>query len=164
MVSTKPRTFLGLDLSTQQLKVIAVDNELGIIHEEFVNFDKDLPEFATQGGVKRQEDALTVTVPTLLWVKAFDLLLERIKSKGFCFENVTCISGTGQQHGSVYWKNGARMCLNNLNPDKGLNEQLKVLRKSWDDSGAGGAREGQMDRDGDHKEKLLCGEQGQLSH
>jgi xylulokinase len=131
MVSTKPDTFLGLDLSTQQLKVIAVDNKLCIIHEEVVNFDKDLPEFGTQGGVKRHEDALTVTVPALMWVKAFDLLLEKMKYKGFCFENVACISGTGQQHGSVYWKIGSKTCLNNLDPNKGLHEQLKVLRRNY---------------------------------
>ena len=128
MVSTMPDTFLGLDLSTQQLKVIAIDDELCIVYEEVVNFDKDLPEFGTQGGVKRHEDGLTVTVPSLMWVKAFDLLLERMKSKGFCFENVVCISGTGQQHGSVYWKNGAKMQLNNLDPSKCLHEQLEVLK------------------------------------
>ena len=125
MVSTKEDTFLGLDLSTQQLKAIAVDNDLRIIHEEVVNFDKDLPEFGTQGGVIKHQDALTVTVPTLLWVKAFDLLLERMKQRGFCFENVACISGTGQQHGSVYWKNGAKSRLNNLNSNRSLGEQVK---------------------------------------
>ena len=123
----KSSTFLGLDLSTQQLKVIAIDNELCIIGEEVVNFDKDLPEFETHGGVKRHEDALTVTAPSLMWVKAFDLLLERMKSKGFCFQNVACISGTGQQHGSVYWRSGAKMRLKNLDPSKCLHEQLKVL-------------------------------------
>ena len=130
MVSTKQKTFLGLDLSTQQLKVIAVDNELRITHEEVVNFDKDMPEFGTQGGVKKHQDGLTVTVPTLLWVKAFDLLLERMKHKGFCFQNVACISGTGQQHGSVYWKSGTKSSLNHLNPNKSLHEQIKVLNKS----------------------------------
>ena len=128
MVSAMPHTFLGLDLSTQQLKVIAIDDQLCIVHEEVVNFDKDLPEFVTLGGVERHEDGLTVTVPCLMWVKAFDLLLERMKLKGFCFENVVCISGTGQQHGSVYWKNGAKMQLNNLDPSKCLHEQLEVLK------------------------------------
>ncbi|XP_028417923.1 xylulose kinase-like [Dendronephthya gigantea] len=125
MVSNKPNTFLGLDLSTQQLKLIAVDKELCIIAEEVVNFDRDLPEFKTQDGVQRHADSLTVTAPTLMWVKALDLLMERMKSKGFPFVDVACISGTGQQHGSVYWKTGTKTRLNNLDPSKGLYEQLK---------------------------------------
>lgn len=126
MASNKPNTFLGFDLSTQQLKLIAVDEDLCIIAEEVVNFERDLPEFKTHGGIRRHADSLTVTAPTLMWVKAFDLLMEKVKSKGFRFVDVACISGTGQQHGSVYWKSGARTRLNNLDPDKGLYEQMKV--------------------------------------
>lgn len=131
MVSTIPVTFLGLDLSTQQLKAIAVSNELGIVHEEVINFDKDLPTFATRGGVTRHEDKLTVTVPTIMWVKAFDLLLDKMKDNGFCFGTVACISGTGQQHGSVYWKTGAKTNLNHLDANISFYEQLKVLRGGW---------------------------------
>ena len=127
MVTASSETFLGLDLSTQQLKVIALDDKLRIVHEEVVDFDKDLSEFGTKGGVKRHKDALTVTVPTLLWVKAFDLLLERMKSKGFPFENVVCVSGTGQQHGSVFWRKGTKKLLKNLDSNTSFYEQLKVF-------------------------------------
>lgn len=119
--------FLGFDLSTQQLKVIAVDSQLCICEEEVVEFDKDLPEFKTNGGVQKHDDGLTVTVPTLLWVKAFDMLLDKMKKKGFCFQNVVCVSGTGQQHGSVYWKSGAKEKLHNLDPNKSFSDQLEDL-------------------------------------
>ena len=121
--------FLGFDLSTQQLKALAIDKDLNIVTEAFVHFDKDFPEFKTQGGVHKHEDSLIVTAPTLLWVKAFDLIFERLKEKGLEFGSVACVSGAGQQHGSVYWKKGAKETLRNLQSGKSLYEQLKVLNR-----------------------------------
>lgn len=125
--------FLGFDLSTQQLKALAIDSDLNVATEASVQFDNDLPEFKTQGGVHKQEDSLTVTAPTLLWVKAFDLVLQRLKEKGLEFRSVACVSGTGQQHGSVYWKKGAKEILRTLKSGKSLYEQLKVghFSPSW---------------------------------
>ncbi|XP_038654419.1 xylulose kinase isoform X4 [Scyliorhinus canicula] len=61
--------YLGVDLSTQQLKAIAIDDNLNVIHETSVKFDDDLPEFGTQDGAHVHSDKLTVTTPVLLWVK-----------------------------------------------------------------------------------------------
>uniref|UniRef100_A0A8D1GVC2 Xylulose kinase n=1 Tax=Sus scrofa TaxID=9823 RepID=A0A8D1GVC2_PIG len=90
---------LGWDFSTQQVKVVAVDAELNVFYEDSVHFDRDLPEFRTQGGVHVHEDGLTVTSPVLMWV---------------------------QQHGSVYWKAGANQVLMSLTPDLLLREQLQA--------------------------------------
>ena len=120
------RLFLGFDLSTQQLKALVIDQDLNVVTEASVHFDNDLPEFKTQGGVHKHEDSLTVTVPTLIWVRAFDLVLQRLKEKGLKFESVACLSGTGQQHGSIYWKKGAQQTLRNLQGGRSLFEQLEV--------------------------------------
>ncbi|XP_066300967.1 xylulose kinase-like [Branchiostoma lanceolatum] len=117
--------FLGLDFSTQQIKAIAVDDSLKVVSEAAVQFDTDLPEFRTQGGAHQHDDGLTVTAPTAMWVKALDLLLSKMKASGFNFNRVKALSGTGQQHGSVYWKTGAGSTLQQLQPDKTLYEQLK---------------------------------------
>ncbi|KAM9100542.1 xylulose kinase isoform X1 [Sarcophilus harrisii] len=117
--------YLGWDFSTQQVKVIAVDEKLNVIYEESVNFDKELPEFGTQGGVHVHSDKLTVTSPVLMWIKALDIILEKMKSSGFNFSRVRALSGAGQQHGSVYWKRGACQTLRNLSPDLPLHQQLK---------------------------------------
>ncbi|KAK2548131.1 Xylulose kinase [Acropora cervicornis] len=119
------RLFLGFDLSTQQLKALVIDQDLNVVTEAAVHFDNDLPEFKTQGGVHKHEDSLTVTVPTLIWVRAFDLVLQRLKEKGLKFESVACLSGTGQQHGSIYWKKGAQQTLRNLQGGRSLFEQLE---------------------------------------
>lgn len=120
------RCCLGWDFSTQQVKVIAVDGDLNVFYEDSVHFDKDLPEFRTQGGVHVHEDGLTVTSPVLMWVQALDILLEKMKASGFDFSQVVALSGAGQQHGSVYWKTGASQALSRLSPNLSLHQQLQA--------------------------------------
>ncbi|XP_073887796.1 xylulose kinase isoform X8 [Macaca fascicularis] len=119
------RCCLGWDFSTQQVKVVAVDAELNVFYEESVHFDRDLPEFGTQGGVHVHKDGLTVTSPVLMWVQALDIILEKMKASGFDFSQVLALSGAGQQHGSIYWKTGAQQALTSLSPDLPLHQQLQ---------------------------------------
>ncbi|XP_005813992.1 xylulose kinase isoform X1 [Xiphophorus maculatus] len=117
--------YLGLDFSTQQLKAVAIDGALGPVHQDSVQFDSELPEFRTQGGVHIHPDGLTVTSPVLMWVKALDLLLDRMKAAGFGFSRVRALSGSGQQHGAVFWRTGAARTLAQLDPGQNLHQQLK---------------------------------------
>ncbi|XP_066572721.1 xylulose kinase [Amia ocellicauda] len=125
MAAAADGCYLGLDFSTQQLKVIAVDHNLNVIYQNNVQFDDELPEYKTQGGVHVHGDKLTVTSPVLMWVQALDILLEKMKNAGFDFGRVKALSGSGQQHGSVYWRAGARQVLQNLAYDKPLHELLQ---------------------------------------
>ncbi|NXA44613.1 XYLB kinase, partial [Nothocercus julius] len=108
-----------------QLKVIAIDEQLRVIYEDNIQFDKDLPEFKTQGGAYVHSDRLTVTSPVLMWVKALDMILEKMKSSGFNFSQVRALSGAGQQHGSVYWKKGSAEVLKNASCELPLHHTLK---------------------------------------
>ena len=121
------RYFLGLDSSTQALKGLIIDETARVIHETVVNFDRDLPEFKTKGGVHRQADGLTVTSPALMWTAALDLLLERFKKEKIPFAGIAAISGSGQQHGSVYFRRGASERLCALDPRKSLKPQLNGI-------------------------------------
>ncbi|OBS75102.1 hypothetical protein A6R68_14348 [Neotoma lepida] len=123
---TGRRCCLGWDFSTQQVKIVAVDTELNVFYEDSVHFDRDLPEFGTQGGVHVHKDRLTVTSPVLMWVQALDLILEKMKASGFDFSQVLALSGAGQQHGSVYWKAGASLVLSSLSPVLPLHQQLQA--------------------------------------
>ncbi|XP_076324637.1 xylulose kinase isoform X2 [Tachypleus tridentatus] len=118
------RTYLGLDFSTQQLKAVVVNENLEVKHEVTVHFDSELPEFRTHGGVQKV-DNITITAPSIMWVKALDLVMEKLKVTGLDLSTVAAISGAGQQHGSVYWRKGAQTILRNLHPDKFLHEQLQ---------------------------------------
>lgn len=59
-----------------------------------------------------------------MWVKALDVVMDKLKITGMDFSQVVGISGSGQQHGSVYWKKGAAQILASLCPDKFLHQQL----------------------------------------
>ncbi|KAI7878729.1 uncharacterized protein EV154DRAFT_606444 [Mucor mucedo] len=113
--------YLGLDLSTQQLKCTLINENHDIVLEEAINFDKDLPEFGTVHGAIVDDNV--VTSPTLMWVKALDLLLTRLKDSPYV-GSIRGISGAGQQHGSVYWNKEGLEQLSNLDPAKSMYEQL----------------------------------------
>lgn len=119
------KSYLGLDFSTQQLKGLAIDDKLKVVCEAAVQFDNDLPEYRTQNGVNKNRDTLTVTAPAIMWVKALDMLLERLKVAGLDLATVAAISGSGQQHGSVYWRKGASDMLRDLDASKFLHDQLQ---------------------------------------
>lgn len=117
--------YLGLDFSTQQLKVVVIDGDLSVVHQDSVQFDSELPHFRTQGGVHIHADRLTVTSPVLMWVQALDLLLDKMKRAGLDFSRVRALSGSGQQHGSVFWRTGASQTLKQLDPDWTLHHLLQ---------------------------------------
>ena len=125
MTAASDNIFLGFDFSTQQVKVLALNEKLDICYEEHVQFDADLPKYKTKGGVHIHDDNMTVTAPTIMWVEALDLLLNKMKTASFPFSKVAALSGDGQQHGSVYWKTGAKNSLSKLDPGKSFAEQLK---------------------------------------
>lgn len=123
MISTE-KLFLGIDSSTQSLKAVVIDSSKKVVHEVAVNFDQDLPEFGTKGGVHKQRDGLTVTSPAVMWVKALDLLLQRMRAAEVSFEKIAAVSGSGQQHGTVYLKPGTEAVLAKLDKRKPLAAQL----------------------------------------
>jgi xylulokinase len=121
----KEKLFLGIDLSTQSLKAIIINSNKEGVAEALVNFDVDLPEYRTSGGVHRHEDGLTVTSPAIMWVRALDLLLERLQSKGTDFAALASLSGSGQQHGTVYLRQGTDKKLSSLNPQEPIYVQME---------------------------------------
>ncbi|GAB2293704.1 Xylulose kinase 2 [Dionaea muscipula] len=116
--------FLGFDSSTQSLKATVLDSSLNVVATELVHFDSDLPHYKTQDGVYRDpSDNGRIVSPTLMWVEAFDLMLEKL-SRSLDFGKVAAVSGSGQQHGSVYWKHGSSSRLSSLDPKKRLVDEL----------------------------------------
>jgi xylulokinase len=91
--------FLGLDCSTQGIKATVINEHLEQIYETVVNYDKELPQYKTEGGVIKGSDGLTHTTPTILWIHALDIILQKMKKDHFPFHKVMAISGSGQQHG-----------------------------------------------------------------
>ena len=122
------RLFLGLDSSTQSLSAIVIDYDARrIVSENSLGFDKMLPHYRTRNGTLRSSDPLVVHSPPLMWVEALDVLFGQMKNDGVPLGEIIAVSGSGQQHGSVYLNDRAAGALGRLNPAKGLAENLSGI-------------------------------------
>jgi xylulokinase len=92
--------FLGLDLSTQQLKAILITASSNIVRETAVHFDNDLPQYNTTNGALHGDATSTregvVAAPVAMWLDALDLLLEKMKNAGVNFSLIRAIGGSAQ--------------------------------------------------------------------
>ena len=94
---------LGLDSSTQSLSAVILDTEKGIVvADDSVNFGKDLPQYGQPHGYDESGARGRVHSNPLMWLEALDLLLSRMTKNGVDFSNIIAVSGSGQQHGSIY--------------------------------------------------------------
>ncbi|KIX02712.1 uncharacterized protein Z518_08654 [Rhinocladiella mackenziei CBS 650.93] len=116
--------YLGFDLSTQQLKGLVVDSSLKKVHEAKFDFDADAKGFKIEKGVLVNEDEREVFAPVAMWLQAMDTLLTRLKDDGLDFKRIKGISGSGMQHGSVFWNADAEQILAQLDPNQTLESQL----------------------------------------
>jgi xylulokinase len=134
------RLFLGLDASTQSLSAVAIDYDLRkVVYEKSLNFDLALPQYGTRNGVLPNPDPLVKHSPPLMWAEALDLLFAEMKKDGVALGQILAVSGSGQQHGSVYLNRKAPKVLAHLNPNRPLVENLRGVfsRKTspiWMDS------------------------------
>jgi xylulokinase len=88
--------FLGLDLSTQQLKALLITEKAIVVHELAVSYDRDLSRYGTTNGAIHGPGDGQVTSPVAMWVEALDLILQRMKDAGVDFARIRAISGAGQ--------------------------------------------------------------------
>ncbi|PKI64843.1 hypothetical protein CRG98_014758, partial [Punica granatum] len=117
--------FLGFDSSTQSLKATVLDSNLNIVATQLVHFDSDLPHYGTKDGVYRDPSVNgRIVSPTVMWVEALDIMLARLSKSSVDLGKIAAVSGSGQQHGSVYWKNGSSAILSSLDPAKRLVDQF----------------------------------------
>jgi xylulokinase len=116
--------YLGLDSSTQGLKAEIINTETAEIISESVNFGQELPEYKSPSGVLDNPDPLVCHANPMMWLAALDLLLEKLVKNGAPLGDIEGISGSGQQHGSVYLNNSFFDIVSNLDPAEKLPEQL----------------------------------------
>ncbi|RYC62952.1 hypothetical protein CHU98_g3271, partial [Xylaria longipes] len=137
--------YLGFDLSTQQLKgkskellksiglcfyskalqSIVISSDLTVVSEAKVDFDADFgAKYGIKKGVRINDEEGEVFQPVAMWVEAVDLVLARLREKGCPMDRISGVSGSGQQHSSVYWNGDAEKALKSLDPKRSLLEQL----------------------------------------
>lgn len=100
--------YLGLDCSTQGLTAIVIEidgDTRRVVFNRSLNFDRDLPEYGTTGGVRRSDDANEVFASPVMWADALDRMMAQLASTAeIDIDDIRAISGSAQQHGSVYLK------------------------------------------------------------
>ncbi|WEW58820.1 xylulokinase [Emydomyces testavorans] len=138
MASQEP-LYIGLDLSTQQLKALVVASDLKVVNIAKFDFDVDSRGFAVNKGVLTNEAEHEVFAPVAMWLQALDSVLQQLKDQGLDYSRVRGVSGAGQQHGSVYWNGNAEELLKRLDKEKTLEEQLAAALSypyspNWQDS------------------------------
>ena len=122
------KLFLGLDSSTQSLSAVIIDLDARrVIYEKSLNFDQALPHYKTRNGVLPNRDPLIKHSPPLMWAEALDLLFAQLQAEGVALGEVLAVSGSGQQHGSVYLNDRAAGRLAKLNPAKSLDQNLRGI-------------------------------------
>jgi xylulokinase len=134
------KLFLGLDSSTQSLSALIIDLDMRkLIYEKSFNFDQTLPHYKTKNGVLPNRNPLIKHSSPLMWAEALDLVFSGMKKDGVALDQILAVSGSGQQHGSVYFNERITAALENLDAKKNLAENLKGVfaRKTspiWMDS------------------------------
>ena len=76
-----------------------------------LEFDAAFPEYGTSHGVHVSADGgRMVTAPPMMWAAALDRMAAVLASSGLDLSQIRAITGSGQQHGSVYLAAGAARC------------------------------------------------------
>lgn len=135
--------FLGIDAGTQSIKGILIDPDSGWCSKAVsVHFGNELPQYGSPGGFLPNDDPAVRHADPLMWLDALDLLLRKMRENHLPMEQVCGISGSGQQHGTVYLNDRFPELLASLDQPHTLAEQLKptLSRKTapiWMDASTG---------------------------
>ena len=127
---TTPPLYLGFDASTQHLALQVLEVEAGnprLVFEHTILFDRDLPGYGTRHGVLPNADPRVVVAPPSMWADALDCAMAAFASSGLDRARVRAMSGSAQQHGSVYLGRNTASALAELDPRRPLVDQLTGL-------------------------------------
>ncbi|KAF8151500.1 hypothetical protein B0H34DRAFT_822751 [Crassisporium funariophilum] len=110
---TGPSLFLGIELATDQLRASIVDEGLELVGVESVDFDSELSEYQTQGGIFTTPGE-AYTTPIEMWLKGLDALFEKLH-RNYDLTKIKAIGGAAQ-HALVWWKSTTVPSLSSLDP------------------------------------------------
>jgi xylulokinase len=113
------KLYLGFDCSTQSLTAIVIEvdrDRTHVVFETSFTFDGALPGYGTKYGVLPASGPGIAASPPLMWADALDLMLGKIVASGLDLRRLAAISGSAQQHGSVYLNADAPAALMDMDP------------------------------------------------
>ncbi|KAJ4495854.1 hypothetical protein C8J55DRAFT_5421 [Lentinula edodes] len=109
--------FLGLELATDQLRACVIDENLELVGVESVDFDTELAEYKTTGGIFTTPGE-AYTTPVEMWIKALDTILLKLH-RNYDVGRIKAIGGSAQ-HALVWWKSTPLPSLSSLDPHLAL--------------------------------------------
>jgi xylulokinase len=124
------RFYVGLDSSTQSITAVVVEvagEEASVALESSFAFDEALPHFGTRHGVLPRTDPSVAVSSPVMWAEALDLMMSHLVSSGLDITRLAAISGSAQQHGSVYLRADAPARLAALDATRPLALQVAPL-------------------------------------
>lgn len=93
---------LGIDSSTQGTKALVYDTKAEeVVCSAAVNYGRDLPGFGSPEGFIPHPDARVRRADPAMWVRALDLVLERLRDAGAPMGDIAAVGGDAQQHATV---------------------------------------------------------------
>ena len=102
MAPPSSKLALGLDLSTQQLKIVALRDITNLSFSKVTNFESDFAHYKTTKGVYNNEEQHEVYSPVEMWIEAVDVILQHMKEDKFPFDKVAIISGACQVSDTLF--------------------------------------------------------------
>jgi xylulokinase len=135
--------YLGFDLGTQGLTAICIEvsgSRREVAFQRTLAFDEDFPGYQTVNGVIAGHDPLVVQSSPLLWAEALDRMMAVVASEsGLDLSRIRAVSGSAQQHGSVYLNQASGAALARLDPARPLVQEIagifsRRLSPVWMDS------------------------------
>ena len=134
------KLYLGLDSSTQSLTAIVLEvngTDARVVFDASLSFDEIFPQYGTDHGVLPSASAAhdgagvrdggeAFSSPTM-WADALEAMLTRVSASGLDINRIAAISGSAQQHGSVYLNGDAERMLSHLDPAQPLASQIPAI-------------------------------------
>ena len=123
-------TYLGFDAGTQSLTATLIDitgTNRRLLAEHVLDFDAAFPEYGTSHGVRASPDGQTVTAPPAMWAAALDRMAGVLAASGVDMPAIRAVTGSAQQHGSVYLAAEATRALRALDPGRSLTAQIEGI-------------------------------------
>ena len=122
--------YLGLDSSTQSLSAVLLEASGGrhrVVFELSLPFDTTLRHYGTHHGVLPHTDPSIAQSSPVMWAEALETLFARMGEQRVDLSRLTAISGSAQQHGSVYFNDAASRGLETLYNGRPLAPQIVTL-------------------------------------
>jgi xylulokinase len=122
--------YLGLDSSTQSLSAVVLEASGGrhrAVCELSLPFDATLPHYGTRHGVLPSTHPSVAQSSPVMWAEALDQLFARLSDQRLDLDRLTAISGSAQQHGSVYLNDEAGRGLEAWHPERPVPPQIVPL-------------------------------------